>query len=39
MMAQGTTYSDLKPLVPEVLVALATINPGELLRVEKKLKT
>jgi hypothetical protein len=39
IMAQGVTYPDLKPLVPEVLASLGTIKPGELLRVEKKLKT
>jgi hypothetical protein len=39
LLAQGTTYSDLKPLVPEVLASLGTIKPGELLRIEKKLKT
>ena len=39
IMAEGVTYPDLKPLVPEVLAALRTIKPGELLQVEKKLKT
>jgi hypothetical protein len=38
IMAEGVTYSDLQPLVPDVLAALGTIKPGELLRVEKKLK-
>jgi len=38
LLAQGTTYSDLKPLVPEVLAALGTIKPGELLRIENQLK-
>jgi len=39
LMAQGTTYPDLKPLVPEVLASLGTIKPGELLRVEKSPST
>ena len=39
IVAQGVTYSDLKPLVPEVLTSLGTIKPGELLRVEKSSKT
>ncbi len=39
IIAEGVTYPDLKPLVPEVLAALRTIKPGELLQVEKKLKT
>jgi hypothetical protein len=39
LMSQGITYSDLKPLVPEVLALLSTIQPGELLRVEKSSKT
>jgi hypothetical protein len=38
MIAQGITYPELKPLVPEVLEALGTIKPGELRRVEKKLE-
>jgi predicted nuclease of predicted toxin-antitoxin system len=39
LMAQGITYSDLKPLVPEVLASLSSIQLGELLRVEKSSKT
>lgn len=39
LMSQGITYSHLKPLVPEVLALLNTIQPGELLRVEKSSKT
>jgi hypothetical protein len=39
LMAQGITYADLKPLVPEVLASLRTIQPGELLRVEKSSNT
>src|SRR5258706_1350608 len=39
LMARGITYPDLKPLVPEVLASLNTIQPGELLRVEKSSKT
>ena len=35
MMADGITYPDLKLLVPQVLTALLTIKPGELLLVEK----
>ena len=38
LMAQGITYSDLRPLVPEVLASLSTIQPGQLLRVEKSPK-
>jgi len=38
IMSRGITYADLKPLVPEVLAALSTIKPGELLRVEKTTK-
>jgi len=34
LMSRGTTYADLKPLVPEVLAALSTIKPGEFLLVE-----
>lgn len=39
LMAEGITYPDLKPLVPQVLAALRTIKPGELLRVEASSKT
>lgn len=39
LMAQGITYLDLKPLVPEVLASLVTIQPGELVQVEKSSKT
>ena len=39
LMAQGITYLDLKPLVPEVLASLSTIQPGELRRVEQSSKT
>jgi hypothetical protein len=35
LITQGITYPDLKPLVPEVLTSLSTIQPGEILRVEK----
>ena len=34
LMSRGTTYADLKPLVPEVLAALSAIKPGEFLLVE-----
>ncbi len=36
LMAQGITYPDLKPLIPEVLASLSNIQPGELLRIEKR---
>jgi hypothetical protein len=39
LLAPGITYSDLKPLVPDVLAALRTIQPGDLLRVEKNSNT
>ena len=39
LMTQGITYPDLKPLVPEVLASLGTIQPGELRLVEKSSKT
>jgi hypothetical protein len=39
LMAHGITYADLRPLVPDVLASLSTIQPGELLRVEKSTKT
>ena len=39
LMAQGVTYLDLKPLVPEVLASLSTIQPGELRRVEESSNT
>ena len=39
LMAQGITYLDLKPLVPEVLASLSTIQPGELRRVEESSNT
>lgn len=39
LIARGITYPDLKSLVPEVLASLSTIQPGELLRVEKSSKT
>lgn len=39
LLAQGITYLDLKPLVPEVLASLNTIQQGELLRVEKRSKS
>jgi len=35
MVSRGITYADLKPLVPELLVSLNKIKPGEFLRVEK----
>ena len=38
LMARGITYADLKPLVPEVVASLSTIQPGEFLRVEKSSK-
>jgi hypothetical protein len=34
MVSRGITYADLKPLVPELLVSLDKIKPGEFLRVE-----
>ncbi len=39
LLADGITYDDLKPLVPELLASLGTIQPGQLLRVEKITKT
>ena len=36
VIANGITYSDLKPLVPEILTALETIQPGELRSVQKQ---
>jgi len=39
LMAQGITYADLKPLVPDVLASLTTIQPGKILRVGKSPKT
>ena len=39
LMAQGITYPELKPLVPQVLTSLSTIQPGQLLGVEKSAKT
>ncbi len=39
LLADGITYDDLKPLVPELLASLGTIQPGQLLRVEKSAKT
>lgn len=33
LIAAGTKYSDLKPLVRDVLTALETIQPGELRRI------
>lgn len=35
LLSEGVTYADLKPLAPEVLASLSTIQPGELLQVEK----
>ena len=35
LIAPGTKYADLKPLIPEVLAALPAIKPGELLRIQK----
>ncbi len=34
LMSRGITYADLKPLLPKLLVALDTIAPGELRRIE-----
>ena len=34
MIAPGTKYPDLKPLVPEILAELQVIQPGELRRVQ-----
>ena len=39
LMSQGTTYPDLKPLVPNLLASLESIKPGELVRVEGTTKT
>jgi hypothetical protein len=39
LMTRGITYPDLKPLIPEVLASLNTIQPGELLRIENSSKT
>lgn len=39
LQADGITYLDLKPLVPEILAALAAILPGELLRIESRSKS
>lgn len=39
LITDGITYPDLKPLVREVLASLGTIQPGELLRIEKVSKT
>jgi len=36
LIATSTKYLDLKPLVPEVLTALQTIQPGELRTVQKQ---
>lgn len=36
LISHGITYSDLKPLVPEVLASLGTIHSGEIRRIEKK---
>lgn len=33
LISTGTTYPELKPLVPELLLVLQTIKPGELRRV------
>lgn len=38
LIGQGITYSDLKPLVPDVLASLSSIQPGQFLRVEKSPK-
>ncbi len=34
IIANGVTYEKLAPLIPNVLVALTTIRPGQLVRVE-----
>lgn len=39
LIARGINYPDLKPLVPQVLAALDTIQPGELVRIGKNPKT
>lgn len=39
LIARGINYPDLKPLVPQVLGALATIQRGELLMIGKDPKT
>lgn len=39
LMSKGITYLDLKPLVPQVLTSLSTIQPGELRRVEGSAQT
>src|SRR4051812_28663315 len=36
LIAPSTKYPDLKPLVPEVLLELNTIQPGELRRIERR---
>jgi hypothetical protein len=39
LIAEGITHPDLKPLVPEVLASLSKIKPGEIIRIEKTIKT
>jgi len=39
LISQGITYSDLKPVVPDLLASLESIKPGELVRVEVTTKT
>ena len=36
LVSSGTTYPDLKPLVPEILEAVRTMKPGELRCLPKK---
>ena len=37
--ADGITYADLKPLVPEILTVLRNIKPGELREIGKSSNT
>lgn len=36
LKAQGITYTDLKPLVPEILKALPSIQPGQFVEIERQ---
>ena len=36
LISSGTTYPELNPLVPDMLTALDTIQPGEVRRVQKR---
>ena len=36
LIAEGITYTDLRPLIPRVLASLKSVLPGQLIRIGKR---